>query len=90
MYIQHVSCYSIHSICLSGVYISLSLHVSLSLYVDISRRLAENVLKALEELKPTSVVGVELQDVDLGSVAPQILGVKVIMKVLLDRITVLA
>lgn len=41
------------------------------------RRVAESILEALEEMKPTSVVGVELQDVDLGSSSPQILGVKV-------------
>lgn len=41
------------------------------------RRLAESILEALEELKPTSVVGVELQEVYMGTVAPQILGIKV-------------
>lgn len=39
--------------------------------------MANGVLEALEEFKPTSVVGVELQEVNLGSVAPQILGVAV-------------
>lgn len=37
----------------------------------------EGILEALEKMKPTSIVGVELQEVELGSSAPQILGVKV-------------
>lgn len=41
------------------------------------RHLAEGLLEALEEMKPTSVVGVELLDVELGSSAPRILGIKV-------------
>lgn len=41
------------------------------------RRVAESMLEALEDIKPTSVVGVELQEVHLGVVAPQILGVEV-------------
>lgn len=43
----------------------------------LSRHLAEGLLEALEEMKPTSVVGVELLDVELGSSAPRILGIKV-------------
>ena len=41
------------------------------------RRVVEGILEALEEMKPTSIVGVKLQEVELGSSAPQILGVKV-------------
>ena len=41
------------------------------------RRVVEGILEALEEMKPTSIVGVELQEVDLGSSSPQILGVQV-------------
>lgn len=37
----------------------------------------ECILEALQEMKPTSIVGVELQEVELGSSAPQILGIKV-------------
>lgn len=40
-------------------------------------RVVEGFLDALEEMKPTSVVELELQDVELGSSAPQILGIKV-------------
>ena len=43
----------------------------------LSRHLAEGLLEALEEMKPTSVVGVDLLDVELGSSAPRILGIKV-------------
>lgn len=42
-----------------------------------TRIVAESILDALEELKPNSVVDVELQEVYLGTVAPQILGVEV-------------
>lgn len=41
------------------------------------RRVVEGILEALEKMKPTSIVGVELQEVELGSSAPQILGVEV-------------
>eukprot|EP00752_Nemacystus_decipiens_P012056 g10688.t1 len=42
----------------------------------VAEHLAEGLLEALEEMKPTSVVGVELLDVELGSSAPRILGIK--------------
>eukprot|EP00903_Cladosiphon_okamuranus_P007691 g7454.t2 len=42
----------------------------------VAEHLAEGLLEALEEMKPTSVVGVELLDVELGSTAPRILGIK--------------
>lgn len=45
--------------------------------IRLSRHLAEGLLEALEEMKPTSVVGLELLDVELGSSAPQILDIKV-------------
>ncbi|CBJ25605.1 hypothetical protein Esi_0003_0313 [Ectocarpus siliculosus] len=41
----------------------------------VAEHLTEGFLEVLEEMKPTSVVGVELLDVELGSSAPQILGI---------------
>lgn len=41
------------------------------------RHFTEGLLEALEEMKPTSVVGIELLDVELGSSAPRVLGIKV-------------
>ncbi|CAM9598128.1 unnamed protein product [Ectocarpus sp. 13 AM-2016] len=43
----------------------------------VAEHLTEGFLEVLEEMKPTSVVGVELLEIELGSSAPQILGITV-------------
>ncbi|CAM9311435.1 unnamed protein product, partial [Hapterophycus canaliculatus] len=44
----------------------------------VAEHLTEGFLEALEELKPNSVVGVELLEVELGSSAPRVLGIEVL------------